>query len=348
MQGLRATQTEDFALGADLFAKMLYATERVDTPLAELQQIGEADLNRNQAALAEACAAYAPGRSIKQCVASVDELKPDGGDAVAYARKQLRGAAAVRRRTRAWSPSPAREEAKVKQSPPYKSQNSRLHRHPRAVREGHALVLQRGGAGSFLAEGQSSWPTSPASPDLLFTSVHEVWPGHFLQFLHLEPRAVHVRQAVRGLCLRRRLGALRRGDDVGGGPGQWRSRKRISASCWKRSLRNARCCSAIGLHTQRHDAWRAVAAGCSSNTAYQDEGNSEQQAARGAYDPAYLNYTMGKLMIRRLRADWCGKRGGAEDKACWRQFHDAFLSYGGPPIPLVRGAMLGEPAKSAF
>ena len=44
--------------------------------------------------------------------------------------------------------------------------------------------------------------------------------------------------------------------------------------------------------------------------AIQNEGESEQQAARGAYDPAYLNYTMGKLMIRKLRSDWCAKQGG--------------------------------------
>jgi len=57
---------------------------------------------------------------------------------------------------------------------------------------------------------------------------------------------------------------------------------------------------------------------------------------------------MGKLMIRKLRSDWCATRGGADNLPCWRQFHDAFLSHGGPPIPLVRGAMMGESAKSAF
>jgi hypothetical protein len=72
--------------------------------------------------------------------------------------------------------------------------------------------------------------------------------------------------------------------------------------------------------------------------AFQDPGNSRQQAARGTYDPAYLNYTMGKLMIRKLREDWTKTRGG---RNAWKQFHDAFLSYGGPPIPLVRRAMLG-------
>jgi len=78
---------------------------------------------------------------------------------------------------------------------------------------------------------------------------------------------------------------------------------------------------------------------------YQDEGNAQQQAARGTYDPAYLNYTMGKLMIRKLRADWTATRGG---RAAWKAFHDQFLSYGGPPIPLVRQQMMGGAAKAVF
>src|SRR3546814_2005683 len=71
---------------------------------------------------------------------------------------------------------------------------------------------------------------------------------------------------------------------------------------------------------------------------YQDEGNARQQAARGTYDPAYLNYTLGKLMIRKLRNDWTADKGG---RKAWKDFHDAFLSYGGPPIPLVRQQMIG-------
>jgi hypothetical protein len=57
---------------------------------------------------------------------------------------------------------------------------------------------------------------------------------------------------------------------------------------------------------------------------------------------------MRKRMIRKLRSDWGAKQGGADSRECWRKFHDAFLSHGGPPIPLVRGAMMGEPAKSIF
>jgi len=102
-------------------------------------------------------------------------------------------------------------------------------------------------------------------------------------------------------------------------------------------LRNCRFLSAIGLHARgmtQQQSYELFRSEC-----FQDEANSRQQAARGTYDPAYLNYTLGKLMIRKLRDDWTAERGGRQS---WKAFHDAFLSYGGPPIPLVRRAMLGN------
>ena len=72
--------------------------------------------------------------------------------------------------------------------------------------------------------------------------------------------------------------------------------------------------------------------------AFSDEGNAQQQAERGTFDPAYLNYTLGKLMIRKLRDDWTASRGG---RKAWKEFHDEFLGYGGPPIPLIRRVMMG-------
>ncbi|MDQ6648054.1 MAG: DUF885 domain-containing protein, partial [Pseudomonadota bacterium] len=101
-------------------------------------------------------------------------------------------------------------------------------------------------------------------------------------------------------------------------------------------LRDVRYLSAIGLHTggmtiaQSEQMFR--------DKAFQDPGNARQQAARGTYDPAYLNYTLGKLMIMQLRQDWIAAHPGSN---ALKAFHDQFLSYGGPPIPLVRQQMLG-------
>jgi uncharacterized protein (DUF885 family) len=94
--------------------------------------------------------------------------------------------------------------------------------------------------------------------------------------------------------------------------------------------------SAIGLHTRGMSVDEAER--LFLEKALQDPGNAKQQAARGTFDPAYLNYTLGKLIIRKLRDDWAGPRGG---RSAYRAFHDALLSFGGPPLPLVREALLG-------
>jgi Uncharacterized protein conserved in bacteria len=101
--------------------------------------------------------------------------------------------------------------------------------------------------------------------------------------------------------------------------------------------------SAIGLHTKGMSL--AESERMFRELAYQDPANARQQAARGTFDPAYLNYTLGKLMIRKLREDWTASRGG---RKAWHAFHDKLLSYGGPPLPLVRAAMLAPPAGSPF
>jgi uncharacterized protein (DUF885 family) len=100
--------------------------------------------------------------------------------------------------------------------------------------------------------------------------------------------------------------------------------------------RDARFLSSIGLHTGSMTV--ADSEKMFVEEAYQDEGTARQQAARGTYDPAYLNYTLGKLLIRQLREDWTRDRGG---RTAWHDFHDTFLSFGGPPIPLVRAEMMG-------
>jgi uncharacterized protein (DUF885 family) len=116
-------------------------------------------------------------------------------------------------------------------------------------------------------------------------------------------------------------------------------------------MRDVRLLSAIGLHTEGMTV--AQSEKMFREQAFQDPGNARQQAARGTYDPEYLYYTLGKLMIRKLRTDWMAKAkaGGAgsaagaaptDDQALLRDFHDKFLSYGGPAIPLLRKEMVGE------
>ncbi len=66
---------------------------------------------------------------------------------------------------------------------------------------------------------------------------------------------------------------------------------------------------------------------------------AESEAKRGTADALYGYYTMGKLMILKLRADYQAKLGSAYTL---QGFHDAFIRQGPLPLPLIRRAMLGS------
>lgn len=116
-----ATATNDFALGAAKFSEMLKATERVDVPLEKLAEVGRKDLDRNLAALKDACSTYDPGKSITECVAKAQAHKPTGGP-VETARKQLAELRAFIIEKKVVT-VPGTEEAKVAEAPAYRRWN---------------------------------------------------------------------------------------------------------------------------------------------------------------------------------------------------------------------------------
>jgi hypothetical protein len=121
LRGEKPNATQDYALGSEKFAAMLKATEGVDISLSELKAIGVADMKRNQQALREACAQYAPETDITGCITKANLDKPDGG-AVQGARDQLSSLKAFVADNDIVT-IPSDEEAKVEEAPPYRRSN---------------------------------------------------------------------------------------------------------------------------------------------------------------------------------------------------------------------------------
>jgi uncharacterized protein (DUF885 family) len=338
MESERAKATDSFALGPEKFAAMVRLTEGVTTPIEQLTAIGKADLDRNLAALKEACKQYLPSGSIAQCVAKQEANKPQGGP-VLGARAQL-GDLRKFIIEHDIVTIPGTEEAKVEEAPAYKAQNSAYINIPGPYEENMPSVY-------YIAPPDPTWSKAerdayiPGEASLLFTTVHEVWPGHFLQFLHSNRSSWRFGQLMVGYAFAEGWAHYTEEMMVEQGLAK-DSPERHIGQLSNALLRNVRYVCAIGLHTAN-----MTVAQCEQmfrDKAYQDPGNARQQAARGSYDPAYLNYTMGKLMIRKLRADWLAANPGKTLK----QFHDQFLSYGGPPIPLVGAQMLPNSKRELF
>jgi hypothetical protein len=334
-----ASATENFQLGAEKFSEMLKATEGVDVPLDKLGEVGRQDLQRNLDSLKTACTSYAPGKSITECVARAQSHKPEGG-AVEVARKQLSDLRAFILEKKVVT-IPGTEEAKVAEAPAYKRWNFAYINIPGPYEKGLPSTY-------YLSPPDPTWSQKeqdayvPGQGTLLFTSVHEVWPGHFLQFLHANRSSSKLGQLFVGYAFAEGWAhyteEMMWEAGLGNGSDEMHIGQLLAAL-----LRNVRFVSAIEMHTGKMTVEESEKMFLEQG--YQDAGNARQQAARGTFDPAYHNYTMGKLMIRKLREDWTASRGG---KQAWQQFHDEFLKYGGPPIPLVRKAMLPGDTGSLF
>ncbi len=331
--------SEDFALGPDLFRQMLWDTERVDISLEELEAIGRADMERNLKNLHIACIEYAAGASLQECFAKMSSNKPSEGS-VNSARDQLKEVRSFIQQQDLVS-IPGDEEAMVKEAPPYARSNFAYINIPGAWEKNQPSVY-------YISPPNPAWPEDvqadyiAGEADLLFTSVHEVWPGHFLNFLHANRASFFYGRVFVGYAFAEGWAHYTEEMMIEAGLRDGDAETRIGQIS-NALLRDARFLSTIGLHTRGwsvEDSKRFF-----MEQGYQSEGTAIQQAARGTYDPAYLNYTMGKLMIKRLRDDWTATHGG---RKAWREFHDRFLSFGGPPIPLVRQQMMGESKPEAL
>ena len=170
-----------YALGAEKFSDMIRLTEGVDISLEELEAIGRADLKANQDALAEACARFAPGANMVDCMAKMAANKPENGP-VQEARDSLPALKEFLIEKDLVS-IPGTEEALVEESPPYRRQNSAYISIPGPYEEGMPSVY-------YISPPDPAWDEAtraayiPGKMDLLGTTIHEVWPGHFLNFLH--------------------------------------------------------------------------------------------------------------------------------------------------------------------
>ena len=338
----RKDATDDYALGPEMFTQMLLQTERVTVPLERLEQIGREDTDRNYKALQGACAQYLPRETIRACIDRMNAKQPPGGP-VEGARRQLGELKAfVQKRNIVTIPSD--EEARVAEAPPYNRGNFAYINVPGPFDKGQPSIY-------YVAPPDPKWSPAeraayvPGEARLLFTSVHEVWPGHFLHFLHANRNPSLIESLWIGYAFAEGWAHYTEEMlwDMGLRDGNPEAHiGQLLAAL----LRNVRFQCAIGLHARGMSL--EACEKLFRERAFADPGNARQQAARGTYDPAYLNYTLGKLMILRLREDWLAKQpvpdsaDATDPKARWRDFHDAFLSYGGPPIPLVRAAMIGD------
>jgi uncharacterized protein (DUF885 family) len=326
--------TTSYALGPEKFLQMLADKEGITLDLATLKRMGVEDMERNTR-LMTAAAGKLSRQPTAQAVAKILDDKPTFAESLALATKQGNDLRAFLIDKEVVS-IPFDDPAEVRETPSFMRYNSAFLNAPGPFEPGSqkSFYYISPPDPTWTAKEQRGYLNAPGQ--LMATTIHELWPGHFLHYLHKKKNPSKI---VKSFCtysmsegwahyaeeLLWDLGAM--GDSPAMHVGQ------LSDAL----LRNVRYLSAIGLHTEGMTVTESER--MFRDQAFSDGGNARQQAARGTFDPGYLNYTLGKLLIKQLKEDVRKKVG---DDFSEKAFHDTFLSFGCAPIPVIRTFMLGD------
>jgi len=204
------------------------------------------------------------------------------------------------------------------------------------------------GAYYFLTDAEASWTDERKEehlrdfnyPTLWSISIHEVYPGHFLHFQHLRRVDSKVRKSIMfspasfvegwaHYCEQMMVEAGFRRNDQAMRLGQ------LSEAL----VRLARFVVSIRLHVEDMSVEQGVR--LFRDESFLEEAAARREAERGTFDPTYLVYSLGKLMLLKLRRDYKEQQAG---KYSMRAFHDQLLANGTATFAVHRQLMLGDPA----
>ncbi len=329
--------TGTWAIGPRGYVTMLKHAEFISTPLEELLAQGESQLQKDRLLFLETAKDIDSTRTPEEVFASLAGEHPSARDLLPYARQTLEQVRQfVVRKDLVTFPSEVRP--RVEETPvflrigAYASMDTPG---PYETRANEAFY--------YITPPELNWDSKHLEEHLRefntsmlpIIHVHEAYPGHFVQFLWAPKFPTRVRKLlatnsnVEGWAHYTEEMVIEEGfaDD---------NPKYRLAQLEEALLRDCRFVVGIALHTSgmsvEQGAQRFV------KECFQNPSVAYDEARRGTYDPTYLYYTVGKLMILELRKDYLSQNGGT-----LKQFHDAFLSKGPLPVPLVRKLMLKEP-----
>jgi uncharacterized protein (DUF885 family) len=346
--------TADYALGREKYTGLLECTELVRFSPEQLLEIGMRELRKKQEVFAQTAHEIDPAQEpiivfqqIQRDHPTEQSLIPDTARDLEKIRQFL-----VDRQILTL---PSTVRAQVKEMPQYLRATGFASMDTPGPFEATATE-----AYYYVTPPEADWPARQKEEWLTafnyytteIVSIHEAYPGHYVQFLCLKASPANRLEKMFGSY------AFIEGwahyaeqmmvDEGYGAPPPSRplsAEEEVKAAKYRLAqtdealLRLCRLCASIRIHCQGmtvDEATRFFQDNC-----YYEEKPARQEAIRGAYDPEYLYYTLGKLEILKLRDDYRQQEGSRFSLA---GFHDQLLRHGAPPIRLLREKLLKDPA----
>jgi uncharacterized protein (DUF885 family) len=348
--------TPDFAIGEAKLDRWLNETELVDLPSGKILEIGLNKLKEEQQTFAEAAKVIDPKKAAVEVFREIQKEHPPADKLLPEIAKDLDKIRSYVVDHKLVS-IPSNLRPQVKETPQYDRATSFASMDtpgPFEKKATEAYYYVTPVEPGWTDAEKEQWLTAFNYYDADITSIHEVYPGHYVQFLHLNSsNATKIERIfpsyafVEGwahyceqMMLEEGFGGAKKAP--GTSEGQERAAKYRLAQADEGLLRLCRLCCAIKMHTQNlslEEATKFFMDNC-----YYEEKPARNEAMRGTFDYGYLSYALGKLQLLKLREDYKAQQG---NDFSLEKFHNQVLDHGMPPIRLLREIMLKDKGKWA-
>lgn len=313
---------DSHVLGAERYRKLLLAQEGLTLPLAEFKKMGEENLAINKKAY------EAAAKKAKLVRPKPEALFDEATRIMNAARQFLIDKKIVT--------VPSEDRAIPRETPPFMRWNSAFLNAPGTFEPKATAAFY------YISRPDPTWPKKEQDEYILplgslrSTTVHETYPGHFLHHQWISRAPTRAQRMLGSYSFTEgwaHYGEQMMNEEGFGAEDPQNLLGQLSDAL----LRNCRFVVSIGLHTEKMTL--AAAERRFIDDCHEDKATAHQQAIRGTFDPGYFAYTLGKIQILALREE-AKKLLGA--KFSLQRFHDALLSHGSSPVPLIRERVLRE------
>src|ERR1051326_5813409 len=345
----RATLT--FGLGPARYQRWLTETELVDLSPEQILEIGLKKLKQDQKVFAEAAKVIDPNKSPAEVFKQIQKEHPTAEKLIPEIAKNLDQIRSYVTEHRIVGIPPG-AKAQVKETPAYDRATSFASMDtpgPFEKKATEAFYYITPVERTWSPQQKEEWLTSFNYYTADVTSIHEAYPGHYVQFLRLNASAANKIEKIFGsyafvegwahyceqMMIDQGFGGPKK--PPGSAEEQKRAAKYRMAQASEALLRLCRLCVSVRMHTQGmgvEEATKFFQQNC-----YYEEKPAHEEAMRGTFDYGYLNYSLGKLQILKLRDDYKAQQG---DEFSLEQFHNQLLDHGMPPIRLLREILLKD------
>jgi len=346
---LLARSNGDYKLGADTFAKKLAYDEMVDIPLDHLLEIAYADLHKNQAEFARIGRELDPTKTPQEVLAELAIIHPAPDKLLDAFHGTFNDLIAFINAHHIIT-IPSTVQPTLEETPPFMRATTFASMDPpgpfetRSTKAYFNVTLpEKSWAQAHVAEHMASFNVGT----IISTSVHEAYPGHYVQFLWMPEFPSNIRKVlgansnIEGWAHYTEQMMLDEGyaaPPANATPEQIREAKLIRLGQLQDALlRDARFVNSIKLHTGQFTFEQAV--DFFVKEGYQSHSVGLVETKRGTADATYLYYTLGKLEIMKLREDLKKQQGSAFNL---QAFHNDFMRQGFAPIKIIRKTMLHD------